>query len=476
MSATRALWVDYEHDGDLDLVLGRSDGTTLWQNNGDGTFEPVGAEVGFAIDGPASDLVAVDLDGNIAVDLIVASASQRTIVFENQRAGVFKRMAEPPGPWPPARRVLVEDLNNDGTPDAIFVREKEAEIRLSGMATSISLAWTHLRATGAVLLDFDNDGFVDLLVFGLSETESEAASILLYRNLANTWQDVTQAVGLSGIQLLPISDALTADLDRDGDTDLLLVTTAIKPTSRIFERYGGTRLPQPGFDRVLYWVIDGGGFVRAGLRKKGLGPVYSWIVGTGGGILLNARMRLSGRRPFAPLDDITIITVDQIDEAFDALWQRKTGEYPGRLLARRDAESLRWHFEAGAAADQTRIICCRRDGQLEGYAVLIRDDAPGIGLKRFKIADLFAAGDEEKTVGALLTAAYEYSLAKRCHVLEIIGLPKRPRSLVLAHKPFHREMPTFPFYFKALREDLKKPLETEDGWYVTAFDGDTALL
>lgn len=258
--------------------------------------------------------------------------------------------------------------------------------------------------------------------------------------------------------------------------DLLLVTTAIKPTSRIFERYGGTRLPQPGFDRVLYWVIDGGGFVRAGLRKKGLGPVYSWIVGTGGGILLNARMRLSGRRPFAPLDDITIITVDQIDEAFDALWQRKTGEYPGRLLARRDAESLRWHFEAGAAADQTRIICCRRDGQLEGYAVLIRDDAPGIGLKRFKIADLFAAGDEEKTVGALLTAAYEYSLAKRCHVLEIIGLPKRPRSLVLAHKPFHREMPTFPFYFKALREDLKKPLETEDGWYVTAFDGDTALL
>ena len=236
VSATRALWVDYEHDGDLDLVLGQSDGTTLWQNNGDGTFEPVGAEVGFAIDGPASDLVAVDLDGNIAVDLIVASASQRTIVFENQRAGVFKRMAEPPGPWPPARRVLVEDLNNDGTPDTIFVRAQEAEIRLSGMATSIFLTWTHVRATGAVLLDFDNDGFVDLLVFGLSEANSEAASILLYRNLANTWQDVTQIVGLSGIQLLPISDALTADLDRDGDTDLLLVTTE---GLRCIENQGG---------------------------------------------------------------------------------------------------------------------------------------------------------------------------------------------------------------------------------------------
>jgi len=37
-------------------------------------------------------------------------------------------------------------------------------------------------------------------------------------------------------------------------------------------------------------------------------------------------------------------------------------------------------------------------------------------------------------------------------------------------------MATFPFFYKALRPDLTGPLGGGDGWYVTAFDGDTALL
>ena len=62
------------------------------------------------------------------------------------------------------------------------------------------------------------------------------------------------------------------------------------------------------------------------------------------------------------------------------------------------------------------------------------------------------------------------------HVLEVVGLPQGLRAHVLAHKPYRRPMPVFPFYFKALNPDLAAPLATGDGWYVTAFDGDTALL
>ena len=54
------------------------------------------------------------------------------------------------------------------------------------------------------------------------------------------------------------------------DVDLLLVTTAIKPTRRIFERHGASPVAQPDLDQVLYWVLDGGGFLRAGLRKKAM--------------------------------------------------------------------------------------------------------------------------------------------------------------------------------------------------------------
>ncbi|MBT3305295.1 MAG: hypothetical protein HN377_02320 [Alphaproteobacteria bacterium] len=264
------------------------------------------------------------------------------------------------------------------------------------------------------------------------------------------------------------------------NVDLLLVTTAIKPTRRIFERFGASPVAQPDLDQVLYWVIDGTGFVRAGLRKKGQSGMASFFGGILGGMVLNARLRLGGRRPFAPLDGVTIIRPEEIDAGFDDLWRRKTREYPGRLLACRTAAALKWHFSVGRFSELTRVICFHRPGEngtrLEGYAVLVREDAPGIGLKRLKVADLFVVGDDEAIISALLTASYEYGLAQRCHVLEVVGLPENLRGCVKKHKPLQRQMPTFPFYFKAQNTNLEGPLASADGWYVSAYDGDTTLL
>jgi len=264
------------------------------------------------------------------------------------------------------------------------------------------------------------------------------------------------------------------------DVDLLLVTTAIKPTRRIFERHGATPVAQPDLDRVLYWVIDGGGFVRAGLRKKGYGAMAAFFGGILGGMALNARLRLFGRRPFASLDGMTIIRPDEIDAGFDDLWQRKCKEYPGRMLANRSAPALKWHFNVGRFSDKTRIICLRGSnedgGNLQGYAALVREDAPEIGLRRFKIADLFVAGDDAQAVTALLAAAYEYGMAQGCHVLEVVGLPENLRRCVLSHRPLVRLMPTFPFYFKAVNPNLEAPLGTPEGWYMTPYDGDSTLL
>ncbi|MDA1090444.1 MAG: hypothetical protein O3A85_09060 [Proteobacteria bacterium] len=264
------------------------------------------------------------------------------------------------------------------------------------------------------------------------------------------------------------------------NVDALLVTTAIKPTRRIFERHGGMPVAQPGLDEVLYWVIDGAGFMKAGLRKKGVGGVASFLGGHLGGMALNARLRLFGRRPFANLDGITIINPDEIDAEFDDLWRDKCKEYPGRLLANRSAEALKWHFNVGRFSTLTRIICLyaseQAGGGLRGYAAVVREDAPEIGLKRLKIADLFVAGDDAGAVDALLAAAYEYGMAKRCHVVEVIGLPENLRRRVVSHKPLSRPMPTFPFLFKAVNPGLSDPLSHADGWYMTAYDGDSTLL
>jgi len=260
------------------------------------------------------------------------------------------------------------------------------------------------------------------------------------------------------------------------NVDVLLVTTAIKPTRRIFERHGAHPVTQPDLDQILYWVLDAAGFVRAGLRKKGRGGMAAFLGGILGGMVLNFRLRIGGRRPFAPLEGIGITKVENIDAGFDDLWRQKTAEYPGRMLACRTQAALKWHFSVGRFAEQTRVIYLKRDGGLEGYAVVVREDAPAIGLRRLKIADLFVARDEAAVVDALLAAAYEYGMAKRCHVLEVIGLPEFLRARVMSHKPLERTMAVFPFYYKALNSDLKDRLRSADGWYVTAYDGDSTLL
>lgn len=259
-------------------------------------------------------------------------------------------------------------------------------------------------------------------------------------------------------------------------SDVVLISSANVPAGRRCLEFGGAKMPQAGYENILYWVIDANRFIRAGLRKKGQGAAAAWTGGVLGAVALNARMRLGGRRPFAPLQNITVVPIDGIGDDFEDLWSRKLKEYSGRLLACRNAETLRWYFSLSQNTGQTRVLCCRRDGRLQGYAVVVREDAPAIGLKRIKIADLFVAGDEAAVVDALLTAAYEYGLATRCHVLEIIGLPETLRRQALTHKPFERPMATFPFFFKAINPDLVGPLSAPGGWYVTAFDGDTALL
>ncbi len=292
-------------------------------------------------------------------------------------------------------------------------------------------------------------------------------------------------------QLVTVSSARAWAVDRDyrdrtpvlceaffnqQNADLLLISSASVPAGKRCLDYGASKLPQAGYGEILYWVVDSFGFLRAGLKKKGRGPMAAFWGGLLGSVALNAQMRLLGRRPYAGLGGITPITVDEIGEEFDGLWQRKLAATPERLLAARDAETLKWYFGLSQNAGNTRILCARRDGNLDGYAVLVREDAPDIGLKRLKIADLFVAGDAAETANALLAAAYEYGLAKRCHVLELIGLAEPLRGIALGHKPYSRPMATFPFFFKALRPDLQAPLETGNGWSVTAYDGDTALL
>ena len=78
--------VDADHDGDLDIFVVNADGAIeLFNNNRDGTFRPLAEERGFAGDDHGSlQVLIVDLDGDRDADIVVRKASPPHGVFENR--------------------------------------------------------------------------------------------------------------------------------------------------------------------------------------------------------------------------------------------------------------------------------------------------------------------------------------------------------------------------------------------------------
>ncbi|MCH7886271.1 MAG: VCBS repeat-containing protein, partial [Planctomycetes bacterium] len=230
IGAGRVVWVDYEHDGDLDLALARETGLELWQNNGDGRFQNVTEQVGIQASGTFLDVAAIDLDNDVAVDLIAARGEAPTMVFENQRAGRMARMPEPPGPWPAATRVLVNDLNNDSYADVVLLNPTTVVVLLGRKEHRPHIDLGAVLPADAKLVDYDNDGWLDLCVVGTNRGDVDQGAVQLWRNVAGDrsgipkWVNVSKETGLAGIVLPPIKEVIPLDIDADGDTDLLLLT------------------------------------------------------------------------------------------------------------------------------------------------------------------------------------------------------------------------------------------------------------
>ncbi len=234
--------VDYDHNGVLDLLIAGDDGAALWQNNSyvvrietqggqhadpDGRmrFADVTEQTGIAQAGPAIDVAAIELDGNVAIDLVVAHGDEPTRVFMNQRAGRYAPMAEPPGPWPPARRVLADDLDNDGRADVVLIQDDHAVVVYGGGRGRDRFDFPEMLAGGGALVDYDNDGWLDFCAFGALRAAPDRGAVRFWcGRTGGGWLDTTRATGADTLSSPPIVDAIPADYDGDGDTDVLLLT------------------------------------------------------------------------------------------------------------------------------------------------------------------------------------------------------------------------------------------------------------
>ncbi len=250
-----------------------------------------------------------------------------------------------------------------------------------------------------------------------------------------------------------------------GKVDFLLVTTAKRAASRLFLENGYGAVPQPGLDSVLFWVAEARGFLAAAMRRK------NWpglLAGLGGPML--ALHGLATRRFQARLA-VEPIGRDGLGLEFDAFFERVVAARPDRLLAERDAETLRWSYPE---AERVEFLVVRQAGGLRGFLALFADDAPAIGLKRRKVIDLLAEDDDPQVIDSLLAAAFERSRRMGAQALELVGLPEAVRARARRAGALERRFLSWPAYYKPLAEGLA--LDRESAWYLSGLDGDATLV
>jgi len=242
------LFFDFDHDGDLDMFITRQGMNLLYRNNADGTFieQAENAKLSggnmFSTDAAFGDF---DDDGDI--DLFVVNHDSSNTLYSNQRQGIFKDITQESGLAGDegSTAVTVGDYNNDGFMDLFIASYESGNSRLFRNRgdgsfeedhTSEDLAETlqNVHLYSASFLDFDNDGFLDLLVTGESEKESDDG-VFLYHNDGTGKLWVTE--GILPEDLKSGSDILTFDYNDDGDIDVAI--TSLDGSIHLLRNDGG---------------------------------------------------------------------------------------------------------------------------------------------------------------------------------------------------------------------------------------------
>ena len=246
----KAGFLDYDLEGDLDLYVASGSVNQLYRNNADGTFTEISNKSGTAGNSVKSkDIAFGDFDDDGDVDLFVLNKDGSSRFYNNRRQGYFSDITTKVGlnfSGQPST-VVSGDYNNDGHLDlfiADLAGEQHAIFQNKGDGTFIkdepSLSALD-GLTGFVIIkadfaDVDNDGYLDLLVAGRSTRKDKYQSglLLLHNNGQGKYTDVSSSLPpeLGIIELVK-----TADLDNDGDLDIIIMND--RGNVRIMRNDGG---------------------------------------------------------------------------------------------------------------------------------------------------------------------------------------------------------------------------------------------
>jgi enediyne biosynthesis protein E4 len=265
-------WLDYDRDGCVDLFVGRyvkfdpkyrsyyaadnypgpldyeAETNRLYHNNCNGTFTDVTDKSGIgAYKGRTMGVTAADFDGDGYPDIYVANDKTENFLFHNKQNGTFEEIAEQAGvaygqngEMTSAMGPVFADIEGNDRLDLWVSDSKynrlmhytgKKEFEDIGASSGIAAATGQYVSWGSGVFDFDNDGWLDILIFhgGLIHMIPQEHS--LFRGLGHgKFADVSESGG-AVLNVKTVSrGACFADYDNDGKVDAFVVNLGARGT------------------------------------------------------------------------------------------------------------------------------------------------------------------------------------------------------------------------------------------------------
>ena len=277
--STSAAWADLDNDGFLDLVVLRYlqwDFADIWcgehregyrsychpdtfpamtplvyHNNGNGHFTEVSQKIGFTKPAKGLGVALADYDHDGNIDLYFANDSMVEHLYHNKGNGQFEEIGlasqvavDADGRTYAGMGVDFADYNNDGWPDlvvtdlanqryALYSNEHDGTFSYSSFVTGFAKITMPHSGWGVRFLDYDNDGWKDLLVaqgHDLDTVELNYPNLrykepmLLVRNTGKSFIDVSRESGDAFQNRWLGRGMAIGDIDNDGRIDAVVTT------------------------------------------------------------------------------------------------------------------------------------------------------------------------------------------------------------------------------------------------------------
>ena len=277
--STSAAWVDLDGDGLLDLIVlrylqwdfddiycgERREGyrsychpdsfrpiaPLVYHNDGNGHFMEIAQKAGLAIPGKGLGIAIADYDRDGHIDFFVANDSMPEFLYHNKGNGMFEEVAlqsgvavDSEGHSYAGMGVDFADYDNDGFPDivvtdlasqiyALYRNNSDGTFDYESYPSGIGLMTMKHSGWGARFLDFDNDGWKDLLITQGHDLDTIQLTfpdlrykepMLLARNTGKGFVDVSAQAG-EVFQKAWVGRGLAiGDIDNDGRLDAVVTT------------------------------------------------------------------------------------------------------------------------------------------------------------------------------------------------------------------------------------------------------------